>query len=59
MHARLLQVARQQGQFLAKIISKHRLSGETGGGDLEAMKAAERPFKYSHKVCLLLVPLYT
>ena len=46
----LPQVARQQGQYLASILSKHRLSGNAASGDLAALKQAEKAFKYSHKV---------
>ncbi|KAF5828017.1 hypothetical protein DUNSADRAFT_18351 [Dunaliella salina] len=43
------QVARQEGLYLAKTLSRHRISGDARTGDVEAMKSAEEPFKYSHK----------
>uniref|UniRef100_A0A7S3QLS1 NADH:ubiquinone reductase (non-electrogenic) n=1 Tax=Dunaliella tertiolecta TaxID=3047 RepID=A0A7S3QLS1_DUNTE len=43
------QVARQQGLYLAKTLSRHRITGDPRTGDVEALKSAEEPFKYSHK----------
>lgn len=44
-----LQVAKQQGEYLASILSRHRLTGQDSSPELAALKLSEKPFQYTHK----------